>query len=108
MKTKLLSNSGGYYIIAHPQDGGTAYPIFDTSSGDAVAVFPSAAAAAHFCRTRHFGPEWSIGVLNANDLLTWLRHNLMEGIITLLIDPPADGAAAKSLPIFRILVEVEG
>lgn len=108
MKTSPLSTCGDYFIIAHPKDGGTAYPIFATSSGDAVAIFPSAAAAAHFCRTRQFGPEWLIGVLNAKDLLTWLRHNLVDGIPTLLIDPPADGSEAKSLPIFRLLVEIEG
>lgn len=107
MKSKPEKSREKYYVIARRDGDRNDWPVFNTSIGNAVAVFASAESAWDFRRERDFGLEWGVVAMMPNTFLRLLRCNLLNSVPTLLIDPPTDNTKGRSVPIFRILVEVE-
>jgi hypothetical protein len=95
------------FIICKPEGAGICWPDFDTADGrPAVMLFTSGEKAKGFIITKGIGPEWQVGQMKQDEMLRWLRHNLLNGIPLVALDPgPTEG---QVIEIFRFLAEVEG
>jgi hypothetical protein len=98
------------YLVARQHGTDIEWPVLEVEGGQkAILCFTEASDAQEYLKG-HDGQAlgWSVVQIKCEEFLRWLRSNLLKGVTLLVIDPKSNENHGRALPLFQVLVAVEG
>lgn len=105
-----MSNPFTPYLVARQHGAEIEWPVLEAEGGQKAVVCFTDAKQAHEYVESHNAQAlgWSVVQMEWEEFLRWLRSNLVKGVHLLVINPKSNENFGRALPIFPLLVDVEG